>query len=161
MVREILLWPDTTLQMRSAAVDDFGAPLQQLCDDLLDTCAGHNGAGLSAVQIGSLLRVFVVGYEVFVNPTVSTDGHAFPTREGCLSFPGVWELILRTPRVSVVYKDRFGREKTLEVNGLTAQAIQHENDHLDGITMPVHMDSFHRERFLRKYNIARRRATKA
>ena len=95
-------------------------------------------AGVAAPQIGVGLRAFSynidgdIGY--ILNPEiVELAGDAEPTGEGCLSVPGLWHDALRHPYAKVVGIDLDGEEVVLEGDGLFAQALQHETDHLDGM----------------------------
>jgi peptide deformylase len=94
------------------------------------------------------LRIFIIsvdgtkeGVKVFINPTVTTDGELVANEEGCLSVPGVWTKIRRYAKAKVTAQDLEGREFTEEADGLYARALQHENDHIDGITIVDKMGS--------------------
>ncbi len=104
----------------------------------------HNGIGLAAPQVGSDLRVIIVGcvsssgtlFTVMVNPTVTkiSDRTSFDY-EGCLSFPGVRAWIKRQKHVKVAYTDELGVEVERNLFGLEARILQHELDHLVGICL--------------------------
>jgi len=143
-LRPILKYPAPCLKQVAkpvAAVDD---EIRQLVDDMAETMYAAPGVGLAANQIGVLLRIFVIDVagedepsdlKVFINPEiVETDGTQ-TWEEGCLSFPGVMEEIRRAERVRVKALDRDGKPFELEAEGLLAVAIQHENDHLNGVVM--------------------------
>lgn len=157
MIREILLWPDPILERPSEYVDVFGQELQRLAEDLVATCAAYGGAGLSAVQIGVSKRVFVIVDKVYVDPVVVGVGTRVSMDEGCLSFPGVVERVDRFPDALITYRDLMGNMHDEMLRGLPAQVAQHEYDHMDGIVLPARLAAFHRERFLKKYKLARRR----
>lgn len=122
--------------------------VQRLVDDMAETMYAAPGVGLAATQIGEAQRVFVIDVaaenepsmlHAFINPEiVRTDG-VETGPEGCLSFPGITEDITRAARVTVRALDREGKSFELSADGLLAVAIQHENDHLDGVLMIDHM----------------------
>ncbi len=143
-IREILVYPDPRLREPGKPVETFDEEIRQLIEDMAETMYAAPGVGLAAPQIGVSKRVFVIDVageddpselRVFVNPVIiATDGNQ-TYREGCLSFPGVSEDIKRADRVKVRAQDADGNSFELETDGLLAIAIQHENDHLDGVLM--------------------------
>lgn len=127
------------LRMKSREVEKFDDRLCILLDDMLDTVKKANGAGLSAVQVGVLKRVFIAFDEneefiEFINPTIIEQSGSCPIlEEGCLSVPKYYGLVKR-PNIVVVHAyDRFGKEFTRQFTGFSAKAVAHEYDHLDGI----------------------------
>ena len=137
-VRPIRVFGDPVLRATSAPVDTIDDGIHALVQDLLDTVALPGRAGVAACQIGVGIRAFSynidgdIGY--ILNPVlVEVDGDPVPVAEGCLSVPGLWHEALRHPRAKVVGVDLDGAEVVLEGEGLLAQALQHETDHLDGM----------------------------
>lgn len=136
-VREIRLFGDPVLRTECAAIDEIDDGVRALVQDLLDTVALPGRAGVAAPQIGVALRAFSynidgdIGY--ILNPVlVEVRGDPVPTGEGCLSVPGLWHDALRHPWARVEGIDLDGSPVVLEGDGLLAQALQHETDHLDG-----------------------------
>ncbi|WP_243075243.1 peptide deformylase [Microbacterium sp. SS28] len=137
-VRPIRLFGDPVLRAPSAPITQIDDGVRALVQDLLDTVALPGRAGVAAPQIGVGLRAFSynidgdIGY--ILNPeVVEVSGELEPTGEGCLSVPGLWHDALRHPHAKVVGIDLDGEEVVLEGDGLLAQALQHETDHLDGM----------------------------
>jgi len=137
-VRTIRVFGDPVLRAHSVPVDEIDDGIRALVQDLLDTVALPGRAGVAACQIGVGIRAFSynidgdIGY--VLNPVlVSVDGEPELVAEGCLSVPGLWHEALRHPRAKVVGIDLDGEEIVLEGEGLLAQALQHETDHLDGM----------------------------
>jgi peptide deformylase len=137
-VRSIRIFGDPVLKSVAAPVDDIDDGVRALVRDLLETVELPGRAGLAAPQIGVGLRAFSynidgeIGY--VLNPVLAeVSGDPEPVGEGCLSVPGLWHDALRHPRAKVVGIDLDGNEVVLEGEGLLAQALQHETDHLDGI----------------------------
>lgn len=140
-IRQIVKIGDEVLRKKSFEVSDFGKKTHQLLDDMYDTLVKADGAGLAAVQVGVLRRIFIVingesardGVIEFINPTIiSKSGEASGT-EGCLSVPERWGEVKRPTKLTIKYFDRYGKSHTLNAEGFMARAICHEYDHLDGI----------------------------
>ena len=136
-VREIRLFGDPVLRAVSAPIDVIDEGVRALVTDLVDTVELPGRAGVAAPQIGVALRAFSynidgdIGY--VLNPVLAeVRGEPQPVGEGCLSVPGLWHDALRHPWARVTGIDVDGAEVVLEGDGLMAQALQHECDHLDG-----------------------------
>lgn len=137
-VREIRLFGDPVLKTVSDPITIFDSKAQALIDDLLDTTQLPGRAGVAAPQIGVNLRAFSfnvegeVGY--IINPElVEVSGEKVLVEEGCLSVPGLWHKTPRFEFAKAVGSDLQGNQVVLEGNGLMAQMLQHECDHLDGL----------------------------
>ena len=137
-VREIRLFGDPVLRTVSAPIDLIDDGVRALVQDLVDTVELPGRAGVAAPQIGVALRAFSynidgdIGY--VLNPVLAeVRGEPQPVGEGCLSVPGLWHDALRHPWARVTGIDLDGEEVVLEGEGLLAQALQHETDHLDGM----------------------------
>ena len=136
-VRPIRLFGDPVLRSVCAPIDDIDEGIVSLVSDLVDSVAEPGRAGVAAPQIGVGVRAFsynvdgVIGY--ILNPTLEVAGDPVPTGEGCLSVPGLWHDALRHPWARVTGIDLHGDELVIEGEGLLAQALQHECDHLDGM----------------------------
>ena len=143
-IRSILHYPDPRLREKGAPIERITPEIQKLVDDMAETMYAAPGVGLAATQIGERHRVFLIdiaaedepsNLHVFINPEiVKREGEACGP-EGCLSFPGISEDIKRAAKVTVKALDRAGKPFELEAEGLLAVAIQHENDHLEGVLM--------------------------
>jgi len=136
-VREIRLFGDPVLRTVCEPIREIDDGVRGLVVDLCDTVAFEGRAGLASTQIGRSLRAFslhidgVVSY--VLNPEiVDLDGDPVPTGEGCLSVPDLWFDVMRHPRATVRGIDLDGAEIVIAGEGLLAQALQHECDHLDG-----------------------------
>ncbi|MFS0714546.1 peptide deformylase [Microbacterium sp. 2P01SA-2] len=137
-VRAIRFFGDPVLKSAAAPIETIDDGVRSLVRDLLDTVELPGRAGVAAPQIGVGLRAFsynvdgVVGY--ILNPRlVEVTGEPSLIGEGCLSVPNLWHDTLRHPHARAVGMDLDGNEVVLEGEGLMAQALQHECDHLDGI----------------------------
>ncbi|GAA1671521.1 peptide deformylase [Microbacterium lacus] len=137
-VRPIRVFGDPILRAPSAPIGEIDDGIRSLVRDLLDTVELPGRAGVAAPQIGVGLRAFSynidgdIGY--VLNPVlVAVEGEAELVGEGCLSVPGLWHEALRHPHARVEGIDLDGNPVVLEGDGLLAQALQHETDHLDGM----------------------------
>ncbi len=143
-IRKILAYPDPILREKAQPVAEVTDEIRQLVDDMAETMYDAPGVGLAANQVGVPLRIFVIDIAdedepsqllTFINPEIVKKNGKIDWREGCLSFPGVSEDIQRAEQVTVRALDRDGKTFELSADGLLAVAIQHENDHLDGVLM--------------------------
>ena len=136
-IRNMRLEGDDILRKKSRPVEKFDRRLWELLDDMADTLAQQNGAGLAGVQVGVLRRVFLVdageGPVEFINPEILATSGSQRVLEGCLSYPGQWGMITRPSHVKIRAQDRRGLWFELEGEGLMAQAMLHESGHLDGL----------------------------
>ncbi|MBO8142245.1 MAG: peptide deformylase [Firmicutes bacterium] len=136
-VRNIVLVPDPILRQRAKPVERVTKRIQKLIRDMADTMYAANGAGLAAPQIGVPERVIVVdagdGLLALVNPEIVAEEGSEVDVEGCLSIPNVTGYVERSARVEVTGLDGRGRPVRIRASGMTARALQHEIDHLDGI----------------------------
>ena len=136
-VREIRTFGDPVLRTPCSTIDKIDDGVRALVTDLLDTVAFDGRAGLAATQIGHTVRAFSLNIDgeisYVLNPEiVALEGEPEPTGEGCLSVPELWFPVDRYPRATVRGIDLDGNEVVISGEGLTAQALQHECDHLDG-----------------------------
>ncbi len=145
--RPIRLFGDPVLKTVSDPVEEIDDRVRGLVEDLVDSVKLPGRAGVAAPQIGVNLRVFSynvdgeVGY--VINPEiVETSGELELVDEGCLSVPGLWHKTPRHPFARVRGIDLDGNVIELAGEGLMAQALQHECDHLDGI---VYLDRLEKD----------------
>jgi len=158
MIREIRLYGDPVLRAESDLVESFDEDLKQLIDDLLETMYDADGIGLAAPQVGVPTRVFVYDIRdpeieagVLVNPVIIDRSGSLRDEEGCLSLPGLTEIVERAERISVRGLDADGNPVELDAEGLLSRCLQHENDHLDGILFFDRVSPIKRKILLRKW----------
>ncbi len=161
----ILRHPDSRLRQKGAPVTVFDQALQTLIDDLFETMYDAPGVGLAATQVGIALRLAVLDCSedkaqprpmVIINPQIIDPSERQEMEEGCLSVPGVADKVQRFNRLKLRAIDRHGQPFELEAEGLLAQAVQHEIDHLDGKLYIDHLSSLKRERLQKKLERLRR-----
>jgi peptide deformylase len=147
------------LRERAKPVEDFGPELKSLLQDMKETMAAKNGAGLAAPQIGVSQRVVIFGVEknprypdaeevpftVLVNPKITMLTREVEEGwEGCLSVPGMRGVVPRYTRLRYSGFDENGQPFEREADGFHARVVQHEVDHLDGILYPMRMTDMSR-----------------
>ncbi|MGO1266399.1 MAG: peptide deformylase [Microbacterium gubbeenense] len=137
-VREIRLYGDPVLRTPCEEIGEIDEGIRSLVADLIETVEVPGRAGVAAPQIGVGLRAFSYNVDgqigAILNPRiVEVRGEPVPTGEGCLSVPDLWHDALRHPYARVEGIDVDGNPVTLEGEGLFAQMLQHETDHLDGM----------------------------
>jgi peptide deformylase len=166
-LRPILHHPDPRLRIKAKPVTVFDDALQAFIEDLFETMYDAAGVGLAATQVGVDLRVAVMDCSgdrehpeplVLINPEISEPGDRQVMDEGCLSVPGFSEKVTRFNRLHLRALDRHGQPFELNAEGLMAQAIQHEIDHLDGKLYLDLLSSLKRERLLKKLQKQEKRA---
>lgn len=145
-VLPILAYPDPPLRKRSKRVGNVDGSVQRLIDDMVETMHYAQGVGLAAPQIGVLLRVIVIelpGEETLalVNPQIVKRSGERTVEEGCLCIPGYRGEIKRSVKVTAKGLDRQGREIRIKGEGLLAQALEHEIDHLNGVLYIDYLES--------------------
>ena len=138
--------------------------LKKLAKQMAKAMYKNDGCGLAAPQLGVAKRLVVIDCDqeegeqnpiVLVNPVlVGTQGDPVVAGEGCLSCPGITVPIARPPFARVRYFDLDGEEWEIEGDDLLGRCLQHELDHLDGITMFERCDPMARIEALRDYEIA-------
>lgn len=164
-VKRVLQYGEKSLREPSKEVHKVSKKIQELVQDLLETMYAKNGVGLAAPQIGVNLRVFVIDVSkndeplnpmVFINPKIIKKAGATVAQEGCISFPEAYTDVKRYANVMVKALDKHGRPFVLEAKDgeLLSRAIQHENDHLDGILFIDHcVNRFEADKVLAEHNL--------
>lgn len=140
-VRDIVIYGDPVLREVATPVEEVDQAIKNLVSDMADTVKEAQGLGLAAPQVGVSKRIFVVDLSavditeklhVFINPEILETSDEVEMEEGCLSFPGIYQKIVRPARVVVRATDIDGHRFEMKAEGLAARAILHEYDHLEG-----------------------------
>jgi peptide deformylase len=146
-VLQIRTLPNPVLRQKAKRVTKIDKSIQKLIDDMIDTLrADPNRAGLAAPQVGVLLRIAVIEVPeqeliTLINPEIVKKEGERIVQEGCLSVPGYFGEIKRAVTVKVKAKNRDGKQFRLTAQGLLAQALEQEIEHLDGILYIDHLES--------------------
>lgn len=150
-VRRIVKYGERMLTIKTKKVNypTMKDKIQPIIEDLHDTLSVVNGIGLSANQIGFDLRIALINYFdkeknkhyhfLMINPEIVSSEGEVVDEEGCLSFPGLFLKIKRAAKVEVRALNERGIPVVIKGEGLLARALQHEIDHLNGITIYDHL----------------------
>ena len=159
-VKTILTEPNKILRQVSLPVEKVGNEERQLMDDMLETMYDAKGIGLAAIQIGVPKRIIVMDLSkegekkhpmYFVNPVIKNKNEVLSKyEEGCLSVPNQFIEVSRPSMCEVEYLDYNGEKKNLKCDNLLATCIQHEIDHLEGITILTYVSKLKRSMIVKK-----------
>jgi peptide deformylase len=167
-LRPIIILPDPKLRLVCERIERIDGALRTLMDDMIETMHDAPGVGLAAIQIAEPIRLVVVDVarkeeppnpQVFVNPEVVWSSDERSTyEEGCLSIPEYYAEVERPASVRARYLDRDGEMREILAEGLLATVLQHEIDHLDGVLFIDHISKLKRDRVIKKFQKAAKRA---
>lgn len=144
MKLNICTWPDEVLAAKAETITEVTPELQELIDDMIETMYESDGVGLAAPQVGESIRLICVDQtgpkirgelRVLINPEIIECDGEVESEEGCLSCPELNVKVKRKERVKVKGLDREGKETCVETDGFLAIVLQHEIDHLEGVTL--------------------------
>jgi peptide deformylase len=167
-LRDIIILPDKRLRLVSEPVKTVDADVRTLVDDMFETMYQAPGVGLAAIQLGIPQRIVTVDTakkdeekapQVFLNPEIVWSSEEKGTyEEGCLSIPEYYEEVERPTQVKVRFTGLDGKTQEIEANGLLATVLQHEIDHTNGVLFIDHISKLKRDRVIKKFTKAAKRA---
>ncbi len=167
-LRPIITLPDPKLRLVSRTIERIDDALRRLMDDMIETMHEAPGVGLAAIQIAEPIRLLVVDVakkdeppqpQTFVNPQITwVSDERSVYEEGCLSIPEYYAEVERPASVRARYLDRKGEMREILAEGLLATVLQHEIDHLDGVLFIDHISKLKRDRVIKKFQKAAKRA---
>jgi len=164
----ILEYPDPRLRIRAEHVTVVDDEIKRLVDDMFETMYAAPGIGLAATQVDVHKRVIVIDVSetrdepyCLINPEIVWAEGRESYEEGCLSVPGLYEYVERAERIKVRALDRNGEPFELDAEGLLAQCVQHEMDHLEGKLFVDYLSQLKRERLKKRYLKRARREREA
>ena len=157
---KILTEPNPILKKISDLVEKVGIEEQRLMDNMLETMYEAKGIGLAAIQIGIPKKIIVMDLSkegekkepmYFVNPVIKNKNQVLSKyEEGCLSVPNQFVEVNRPSTCEVEYLDYNGEKRNLKCDGLLATCIQHEMEHLQGITILKYVSNLKRSMIIKK-----------
>jgi len=166
--REIIKLPDPRLRLVSKPVNEIDDEVRSLVADMFQTMYAAPGIGLAAIQVGIPQRVVTLDLakkddskkpQVVINPEILWSSEERGTyEEGCLSIPEVYEEVERPAQVKVRFTDLEGAVHEVDADGLLATCLQHEIDHLNGRLFIDHLSKLKRDRIIKKFTKAAKRA---
>ena len=159
MKREICTWPDEVLSAVAEPVNEITSEIRELIEDMVETMYEDKGVGLAAPQVGHSIRLICVdetgpderaALRVLVNPEIVESDGVTDSEEGCLSCPQFNLKVKRKERVKVTALDPDGKEVVIDTDGFLAIVLQHEIDHLNGVTLADKASSLKRAMYKKK-----------
>jgi peptide deformylase len=154
---DILHFPDPRLRNIAQPVEQVDDAIRKLVDDMFETMYAAPGIGLAATQVNVDKRVIVIDVSeekdqplCLINPEILARDGVEEMEEGCLSVPGVFELVERADHVRIQALNQDGERFELEAGDLLAVCIQHEIDHLDGKLFVDYLSPLKRARIRKK-----------
>jgi len=157
MILDLVYYGHPALRSKGTPIHEIDARIRKLAEDMIETMYENDGVGLAAHQVGMPIRMFVIDVLeakdrpsemridgkkvslkkhmplVVINPTITPVGEDDTGTEGCLSIPGLTAEVTRPGEVEVEGTDLEGKTIRLQAAGLLSRALQHENDHLNGV----------------------------
>ena len=162
-ILQILQYPDERLHTIAKKVEQVDHVTRKLVRDMAETMYAAPGVGLAATQVDVHLQVIVLDVsdshnqlKVFINPEILSRSGDIDGEEGCLSVPGIYEMVHRSGSVTVRALNEKGETFTLEAEGFLAVCIQHEMDHLLGRVFVEYLSQLKQTRLRAKLKKRRR-----
>jgi peptide deformylase len=160
----ILEYPDPRLRTKAVPVKAVDGTIARLVDDMFETMYEAKGIGLAATQVNVHQRVLITDVSpdrtqpmVFINPQILEREGTTEAEEGCLSVPGIFDLLrTRSERIRVRALDRTGKAFEMDLDGLLSVCVQHEVDHLEGKLFVDYLSELKRNRIRKKLEKDRR-----
>jgi peptide deformylase len=135
-------YPNQVLGRQAETVEQVDDNIHQLVEKMIDLMLENKGIGFAAPQAGVSLRLFIISLtgkrddvRAYVNPTVTPIGDLDEMEEGCLSVPGIYTKVRRYKKATVEASDLDGNKFVEEAEGMYARVLQHEYDHIEGVTI--------------------------
>jgi peptide deformylase len=171
-LREIIILPDKQLRLVSKRIEKVTPEIRKLADDMFETMYDAPGIGLAAIQVAQPVRLITMDLarkneegeitpqpRVFINPEIlSSSEETSVYEEGCLSIPEYYEEVERPAKVRVRFTDLDCKMHEEDAEGLFATCIQHEIDHLNGVLFVDYLSKLKRDRVMKKFSKAAKRA---
>ena len=164
-ILNILKYPDPRLHTIAKPVDNVDDAVRKLILDMAQTMYEAPGIGLAATQVDVHRQIIVIDVsderndlKVFINPRLTRTEGSADREEGCLSVPGIFEIVKRAEKITVAALDRDGNAFTLDADELLGLCIQHEMDHLKGKVFVEYLSPLKQSRIRTKMKKVQKRA---
>ena len=135
----IVNYPDPVLRQKAKPLTEINKEVYLKVEEMMELMYQAQGIGLAAPQVGWSVRLFIIDADgdsheekVFINPVITEEAGELNKEEGCLSFPGIMNKVVRAQRIKAQAYNLKGQKIEIEAEGLAARAWQHELDHLNG-----------------------------
>lgn len=156
-ILEVLHFPDERLRQKAIAVEEIGAEVKEIAENMLETMYLESGIGLAAIQVNIQKRIVVIDLSeekneplILVNPEITRLEGKETMREGCLSVPDYYDTVERAETIEFNYKTPENELVTTRTDGLLAVCVQHEVDHLNGKLFIDYLSPLKRQRIKKK-----------
>ena len=164
-ILNILKYPDPRLHTIAKPVNNVDDAVRKLIDDMAQTMYDAPGIGLAATQVDVHRQIIVIDVseerndlKVFINPRLTRTEGSADREEGCLSVPGIFEIVKRAEKITVAALDRDGKAFMLDADELLGLCIQHEMDHLKGKVFVEYLSQLKQSRIRTKMRKVQKRA---
>ena len=164
-ILDVVTYPQATLRKMSEPITEISQDIRDLIRDMRETMYSSRGIGLAAPQVGVNQKVIVVDVTIYqpeqkpfalINPEIVSGEGEVESTEGCLSVPDVLETVKRKEKVTVRGLNEEGEQVEIEATGMLAICLQHEIDHLNGMTIVERLSPIKRELVRKKLKKAAR-----
>ena len=156
-ILDILNYPDPRLHKVAKPVMEVNDAIRQLIENMAETMYAAPGIGLAATQVNQHIQLIIVDIsetkdqlQVFINPKIIEKHGEQEYEEGCLSVPGIYDVVTRAERVKIEALDQHGNKFTLLAENLLSVCVQHEMDHLLGKVFVEYLSPLKRTRIKNK-----------
>lgn len=135
---------DDVLRKKAKNIPGIDRQIQKLMDNMVETMVSAHGLGLAAPQVGVSLKLIIVQMPdeqpiILINPEIVERSGEQAVTEGCLSIPGYYGELVRSAEVAVKGRNQWGKRVKIKAEGLLAEALDHEIDHLNGVLYIDHI----------------------
>lgn len=164
----LIKYPHPILKKKLSKVENFNSEIKSIIREMFEAMYYYNGIGLAANQVGLDLQIVVIDISynqkdkisplVLINPEIlHYSKKKVIAEEGCLSFPGYYDLVKRPESVEVEYYDINGKKNRIIANNLLSRVIQHEVDHINGINFIQRMQPHKQLKFYTLYLLGKQK----
>ncbi|MCX7956900.1 MAG: peptide deformylase [Endomicrobia bacterium] len=165
---KLIKYPNPLLKKRLSLVENFNSEVKHIVREMFEYMYKFKGIGLAANQVGIDMQIIVVDLAdkrnknesyyplALINPVIlKYSNKKISMEEGCLSFPGFYEKIKRSQYIEIEYYDINGKKNRILANNLLARVVQHEVDHINGITFVQRLSAVKQIKFYANYFIGK------
>ena len=156
-ILNVLHFPDDRLRKKATSVEEIGADIKNIAENMLETMYAESGIGLAATQVNIQKRIVVIDLSedkneplILINPEIISLEGKETMREGCLSVPDYFDTVERAENIEFHYKTVDNEPVTTKTDGLLAVCVQHEIDHLNGKLFIDYISPLKRQRLKKK-----------
>lgn len=157
-VLTILIFPNENLLKKSEKIKNIDTNLIKVINDMINTMFHHNGLGIAATQVNIQKEIIIINVNntkrqalTLINPKIIYSNGKTAGKEGCLSFPNILVEVKRKKKIKITFNDIKNNKKIIKADNLLSICLQHEIDHLHGITLYDKISDIKKTIFLEKH----------